>query len=102
VRLLRKRSGDATFTHVASGFRYRVSRNRGSLWMDFEKITNPSLRGKKQFAWFVGSGAVARSYLLVADGFLLEAPVAYYSADATLNRSACGRTRCPETPAWCW
>ncbi len=75
--------GRAAFTHVASGFRYRVSRNRGNLWMEFEKTADPSLRGKKQLVWFVGSGAVARSYLLVADGFLFEAPVAYYSAGAS-------------------
>jgi predicted CXXCH cytochrome family protein len=29
--------------------------------------------------YFVGSGATARSYLLVDDGYLYEAPVAYYS-----------------------
>ncbi|MBV8903967.1 MAG: hypothetical protein JOZ22_10065, partial [Acidobacteriia bacterium] len=30
-------------------------------------------------AYFVGSGAAARSYLLNIDGFLYEAPVAFYS-----------------------
>jgi hypothetical protein len=75
--------GRAAFTHAASGFRYRVSRTRGSLRMDFEKATNLSLSGRKPLAWFVGSGAVARSYLLVADGFLFEAPVSYYSASAS-------------------
>jgi hypothetical protein len=39
--------GRAAFTHVASGFRYHASRNRGSLWMDFEKTTDLSLRGRK-------------------------------------------------------
>jgi predicted CXXCH cytochrome family protein len=33
---------------------------------------------KKEFAYFVGSGATARGYLIAADGFLFEAPVAYY------------------------
>ena len=50
--------------------------------MEFEKTDGGSLRGSKTLAWFVGSGAVARSYLLAADGFLYEAPVAYYSATA--------------------
>jgi len=72
----------AAFTHGASGFRYRVSRNPSGYTLEFEKAADGSLRGSKTLAWFVGSGAVARSYLLAADGFLYEAPVAYYSATA--------------------
>jgi len=34
---------------------------------------------KKELAYFIGSGATARSYLIASDGFLFEAPVAYYS-----------------------
>src|SRR5260370_3928868 len=79
--------GRAAFTHAASGFRYRVSRNRGSLWMEFEKTSGASLRGRKQLVWFVGSGAVARIYLLVADGFLYDAPLSYYSAGASWDRA---------------
>jgi tetratricopeptide (TPR) repeat protein len=69
----------AAFSHSASGFRYRVSRSAGGYSMEFEKTMDGSLHGKKALTWFVGSGAVARSYLLAADGFLYEAPVAYYS-----------------------
>ena len=70
----------ASFDHTASGFRYRVSRSAGADWMEFEKPADARLHGKKRLAWFVGSGAVARSYLLAEDGFLYEAPVAYYAA----------------------
>jgi len=69
----------ARFAHRPSGFRYQVSRNRQRYFVDFE---NGSLHGRKALAYFVGSGATARSYLLAADGFLYEAPVAYYTAGA--------------------
>src|SRR5262249_45295864 len=36
-------------------------------------------RGSKQFAYFIGSGATARSYLLADDGWLFLAPVAWYA-----------------------
>jgi tetratricopeptide (TPR) repeat protein len=75
----------ASFTHAPSGFQYRVSRVGGRYWMEFEKPGNAALRGKKALAYFVGSGGAARSYLLNADGFLYEAPVAYYSAAAKWN-----------------
>lgn len=72
----------AAFTHVPSGFRYRVTRSGGGYWMDFEKAADGSRHGRKPLAYFVGSGAVARSYLLSADGFLYEAPLTYYSGSA--------------------
>jgi hypothetical protein len=56
----------AAFTHTASGFRYRVSRNDGLYWMDFEKAADGSLHGRKPLVYFAGSGAVARSYLTAA------------------------------------
>ena len=72
----------AAFTHAASGFRYRVAHRGGAYSMEFEKTGDGSLHGRKALAYFVGSGEVARSYLLAADGFLYEAPVAYYSSAA--------------------
>ena len=78
---------NAAFTHAASGFRYRVSRSGGGYWMDFEKAADGSLHGRKPLAYFAGSGAVARSYLTAADGFLYEAPVTYYSASAKWDLS---------------
>ena len=78
---------NAAFTHAASGFRYRVSRSGGGYWMDFEKAADGSLHGRKPLVYFAGSGAVARSYLMAADGFLYEAPVTYYSASARWDLS---------------
>jgi Tetratricopeptide repeat/Cytochrome c554 and c-prime len=77
----------AAFAHAATGFRYRVSRSGGAYWMDFEKAVDGSMHGRKPLAYFVGSGAAARSYLMVADGFLYEAPVTYYSGSAKWDLS---------------
>ena len=78
---------NAAFTHAESGFRYRVSRGGGAYWMDFEKAADGGIQGRKPLSYFVGSGAVARSYLMVADGFLYEAPVTYYSGGAKWDLS---------------
>jgi hypothetical protein len=72
----------AAFTHAASGFRYTVTHTAGGDEVEFEKTGGGDLRGKKTLAYFVGSGATARSYLLADGGFLYEAPVTYYSASA--------------------
>jgi predicted CXXCH cytochrome family protein len=73
---------NSTFTHVASGFRYRVGRSGGAYWMDFEKAGDGGMHARKPLPYFVGSGAVARAYLLAADGYLFEAPVNYYSGSS--------------------
>ena len=67
----------ATFTHAATGFRYRVYRERAGLAFEF---TKDPVHGSRELPWFIGSGATARSYLVADDGYLFEAPVAYYSA----------------------
>jgi hypothetical protein len=40
------------------------------------------VRGSKRLAYFVGSGAAARSYLIEDSGFLYQAPVAWYAKEA--------------------
>ena len=69
----------SAFTHAASGFRYRVSRDAAGLSVEFAKAAGGP-RGSAALAWFVGSGATARSFLLADDGYLYEAPVAWYRA----------------------
>jgi len=70
----------STFTHAASGFRYEVWKDRrGLLRFSFTSVSG-SLRGTKPLRYFVGSGATARSYLIADDGYLFEAPVAFYTA----------------------
>jgi len=79
--LIRESFDRARFRHGPSDFRYRVSRNREGYFVEFEKADG-AIGGKKPLLYFVGSGAAARSYLLVAGGFLYEAPVAYYTGSA--------------------
>jgi hypothetical protein len=62
------------FRHTPSNFRYRIT-------SDGFSFDNGSLRGSKTLPYFIGSGAVARAYLIEADGFLYQAPVTYYSRD---------------------
>jgi hypothetical protein len=70
----------AAFTHRASGFQYRVS---PEYTMEFSKTGGAS--GRKTLAYAIGSGTRAYSYLLEEDGFLYEAPVAYYGASHAWN-----------------
>jgi Tfp pilus assembly protein PilF len=76
--LIRESFDNATFDHASTGFRYRVVPNRAGYSVEFGKADG-TLRGSKALAYYVGSGATARSYLLEADGFLFEAPAAYYT-----------------------
>lgn len=71
---IRERFDRSSFVHEQ--FSYRVSRERGNLVVDFE---GKAIRERRRLDYFVGSGAAARSYLISVDGFLYEAPVAYYS-----------------------
>ena len=64
---------------TGAGFRYRVRRDRGGLSFEFAK-PDGTLHGAKTISYFVGSGATARSYLLVDDRYYFEAPVAYYAS----------------------
>jgi len=72
-----ERFDKAAFTHEPSGFRYRVSVKKSGYIFEFAK---DGLTGAKPLAYAVGSGTRAFSYLLEDDGFLYEAPVAYYAA----------------------
>jgi hypothetical protein len=74
----------AEFRDSAGAFAYRVGREAGSYFFEFRQqgATQP-MEGRRQLDYFVGSGAAARSYLLSRDGFLYEAPVAYYSGSAS-------------------
>lgn len=67
-----------SFNHAASGFEYKVSVKNSAYVVDFDKKSGGSA-GSIALAYAVGSGARAFSYLIANDGFLYEAPVAYYA-----------------------
>ncbi len=77
----RERFDRATFTNERQRFTYRVYQNRGGYFVDLKDGAG-KLQGTKPLAYFIGSGATARSYLLADDGYLFEAPVAYYTGGA--------------------
>ena len=69
----------ASFDHVPSGFQYRVSVRNKEYLLDFHKADR-SVSGEKALAYAVGSGTRAFSYLISEEGFLFEAPIAYYAS----------------------
>jgi hypothetical protein len=79
----------AEFQDSTGAFTYRVGQEGGKYFFEFREqgAKNPGtperIQGRRQLEYFVGSGAAARSYLLNYDGFLYEAPVAYYGESAS-------------------
>jgi Tetratricopeptide repeat/Cytochrome c554 and c-prime len=77
----RERFDRTEFRDSGGAFSYRVGQEAGKYFFEFrEQGVNKSVEGQRQLEYFVGSGAAARSYLLSYEGFLYEAPVAYYSS----------------------
>jgi tetratricopeptide repeat protein/cytochrome c554/c'-like protein len=54
------------------GYQYSVVRQDQKVFLDIGTE-------RRELAYFVGSGAAARSYLIAVDGFLYESPATYYS-----------------------
>lgn len=76
----------AVFTHSRSGFRYRVWRDTKRLYFETEgRPAQGPVRARREPHYFIGSGIVARSYAFSIDGFLYQAPVAYYTASKSWN-----------------
>jgi hypothetical protein len=69
------------FRHEESEANYRISKDRDGLWLLFDRESpEGDVRGRRRLDYFIGSGAAARSYLFLQDGFLFQSPVTYYSA----------------------
>jgi len=82
------------FRDSLGAFAYRVGQEAGSYFLEFRQQggkqpgtllpgTAGQIQGRRRLEYFVGSGAAARSYLLSYEGFLYEAPAAYYSSSAS-------------------
>jgi hypothetical protein len=70
-----------SFVHasfMASGFAYSVTRNASGLRLAFSD-SNHSISAEKPLRYFIGSGTIARSYLMADDHYLFEAPIAFYT-----------------------
>lgn len=73
--MLRESFRAATFT--AGAAQYQVSADGLGFAFSFRQ---GDIAGRRSLDYFIGSGAVGRSYASLLDGFLFQAPVAYYSA----------------------
>jgi len=78
--LLQESFERAEFTHGRSGFRYRVLRDGAQYFFEVEGAAGGrKIRVRRPMPYFIGSGMAARSYVFALDGFLYQAPVAYYT-----------------------
>jgi hypothetical protein len=72
------------FRDSNNAFAYKARENANSYYFDFRQLRAGSpVTGTRKLDYYVGSGAAARSYLLDVDGFLYEAPVAFYRNSAS-------------------
>jgi hypothetical protein len=69
----------AEFTHEKSGVHYRIYSEGNTAWLSFERPGDPSINGKRQLLYSIGSGRRGRSYLFAADDFVFESPVNWYA-----------------------
>lgn len=90
---VKERFDRAEFRDSQDAFSYRVEQESGAFFLEFKQLgpnppdvkppDSPPIQGRRRLEYFVGSGAAARSYLVSFDGFLYEAPAAYYSDSAS-------------------
>ena len=74
------------FRDSRGAYSYTVGRDGSAYYFEFrQRGTNQPVRGRRALEFYVGSGHAARSYLTNVDGFLYEAPVAYYSIPGSWN-----------------
>ena len=67
------------FEHKPSGVHYRVSAENGQVWLSFERPGDPSVNGKRELLYFIGSGHRGRTYLFSVDRFFFESPINWYA-----------------------
>lgn len=71
---------DVEFQHKASGRRYRVYRDGHSLHHAEWLGDDDELKNDYTVRYLIGSGRHTRSYLVEADGFLVESPLTWYAS----------------------
>lgn len=85
-----KEPPDHEFYDASSKRWYRVYRHEGQLWHR-ESIRTASgeelVLAEYPMRWVIGSGRFSRSYLVEADGFLIESPVTWYTSRPGWNLS---------------
>jgi len=74
----------AEFRDASGAFAYVAGRDASGYYFDFrQQGAKQPIQGRRPLDYFVGSGNAARSYITTVDGFLYEAPVAYFRSLAS-------------------
>ncbi|MBI2687051.1 MAG: tetratricopeptide repeat protein [Acidobacteria bacterium] len=86
------RTGDglesfANVTFTSAGAQYRVTPRYAV------EFSHGDVKGSRAMEWFIGSGAVGRSYAGFVGGFLFQSPASYYSARKAWDISPGFRTK---------
>jgi predicted CXXCH cytochrome family protein len=68
----------ADFTHPKSGVHYRIYQEGGRIWLSFDRPADPSVHGKRELLYYIGSGHRGLTYLFSTDGFVFESPINWY------------------------
>jgi predicted CXXCH cytochrome family protein len=68
----------ADFTHKNSGVHYRIYEEGGRVWLSFDRPSDPSVHGKRELLYYLGSGHRGLTYLFSTDGFVFESPINWY------------------------
>ena len=77
--------GAGTFRDARGAFIYTV---RPDYQLEFAQQGNQQpIAGRRDLAYFVGSGAAARTFLIDSGGFLFESPATYYRRTNSWNAS---------------
>jgi Tetratricopeptide repeat/Cytochrome c554 and c-prime len=81
---VRERTSSPVFSSADNSVHYQVQIPPDGTWFTFEQ---GEIKGRRRLDYFLGSGIVGRSYLTSVDGFLFQAPVAYYTSPAVWGLS---------------
>lgn len=74
---------DGAFDHAASKLRYQIHRNDGQIWhRELLAVDGPeeTVLAEYPLKYVVGSGRHSLTYLVEAEGFLVESPVTWYTS----------------------
>ncbi len=72
------------FTDAASATRFRLARDGDRTFVHFSQ---GDAEGERRLDYFIGAGLVGRSYASMMDGYLYQAPVAYYASSGQWDLS---------------
>jgi tetratricopeptide (TPR) repeat protein len=73
----------ATFRHKPSAVEYRISVEKGEVWLNYDRpgeFEIGGLHGRRHLEYYIGSGNRGRTYLYNTDNYWFEVPINWYTA----------------------